>query len=643
MIHKYGKISVFLILLLLLGMNLIPLVQASTTQNNEPLAQSYSTGAILLDESEIPNDIPQDLSTPPPTWDWRNATINGVQGNWMTPVKNQGKCGSCWSFAAIAMIEAMLNINLNDPDFDLDLSEQQLVSCCGYPCNGCRGGSPLHAWQYLLENGGAILESTFPYEEVDSRGCKLKGDCDEDPVECDDKKDNWDDQQIPVDEYMNAISEPDIETIQSLIVDQGPVVAYILVYSDLTKYNGGIYEHTYGDLVGGHVVNLVGYNDEEEYWIAKNSWGTIWGEDGYLRIAYGECYIEQQISYADVDMETLNFPPTADCGGIYQGSKDESIDFSSDQCRDLENNIITYQWDFGDGTTSNQTNPTHTYTDKGMYKISLTVIDEQGKTDTDEGVVFVDLWETGTFWKYDIFFETDDRELYPPILLPGSGSITNLTLTVTEEDEQSYYLDFQADFEAKLAVNVDIQNFFLNLRAWSSFKRGEISGSFKLAKAGFGIESYRFHVTGFGQLLALPIIPLPIWLPLPIDVSIEQTYETPKTLMGTIIEDNEQWEVPPSSASMDLTIQLLLGLFSKTFHADDFTDDAFSYECNEQSMVDTTAGSYQSYHLCSLSTHRTIDLYYSPMVQNIVKFDGGGGNSEILYYTGELISTNADE
>jgi hypothetical protein len=494
-----------------------------------------------------------------------------------------------------------------------------------------------------VENGGAILEETFPYEEVDSRGCKLKGDCDEDPVECDDKKDNWDDQQIPVDEYINAISEPDRETIQSLIVDHGPVVAYILVYSDLTKYNGGIYKHTYGDIVGGHVVNLVGYNDDEEYWIAKNSWGTIWGEEGYLRIAYGECLIEQQISYADVDMDLLNFPPTADCGGIYQGRIDQSIDFSSDQSTDLENNIISYHWDFGDGTTSTETNPSHTYADKGMYKIVLTVTDEHGKTDTDEGVAFVDLWEAGNFWKYDISFETDDRELYPPILIPGSGSITNLTLTVTKEDEQSYYLDFNGDFEAKLALNVEMQKIFLNLRAWSSLKRGEISGSFKLAKAGFGIESLSLHVQGFGQLLVLPIVPLPIWLPLPIDISIEQTYNEPKTLIGTIFENNEQWEIPPSIASMDFTVQLLLGLISKTYNAEDFNNDAFTYVCNGETMVNTIAGSYQSYHLSSLSTYRTIDFYYSPTVQNVVKFDGGGGNSEIMYYSGELISTNADK
>jgi len=649
MITKYGKIGVFLFLSLLIGGNFVSISQGSSFQNNfsaedanEHTAHSYSTGGILLPESEIPNNLPAGLNEPPVSWDWRDASINGKHGNWMTSIKNQGKCGSCWAFAAIATLEGMLNIRMNDPDFDFDLSEQHLVSCCTHYCNGCRGGSTYHAWLYLQKNGGAILESSFPYEAVDSNGCQLHGDCDKDPVLCSDKKDDWDYQQIPIDKDIGALSEPDRSTIQSIIVDHGPVAAYITVYSDLLDYSGGIYKHRNGEMVGGHIVSLIGYNDTEEYWIAENSWGKFWGEYGYFRIAYGECSIEKQIYFVDIDKEMLNFPPTANCGGVYQGTVGGPIDFHSDKSIDLENNIVSYNWNFGDGNTSNENNPSHSYSEKGMYRVTLTVTDEHGKTDSDEGAVFVDIWDIGNYWEYNISFETDEQVLYP-ILLPGSGSITNLILEVTDEDEQSYFLDFKGDLEAKLALNLDRKNTIFDLRLWSKLNYGTVSGSLIISKAGFGIEQYSLRVRGFGQLLILPIVPIPLWLPVPIDITIEKTYDEPKTLMGKIFEINEQWEIPFSNSSMELTFSVLFGMLSKTFNAQNFTDDEYTYICSDVTNVNTPAGSYQAYQLSSVTSYRYIDLYYSPAVKNVVAFNAGGGNSEILLYSGELISTNADE
>jgi hypothetical protein len=648
MIAKYGKIGVFLFLFLLIGGNFASISQGSSFQNNflsedadEHLTHTYTTGAILLPESELPNDIPPGLNKPPVSWDWRDASINGNNGNWMTKIKAQGKCGGCWAFAAIATLEGMLNIRMNDPDFDLDLSEQQLVSCCTQYCNGCRGGSTYHAWLYLQKNGGAILESTFPYEAVDSNGCQLHGDCDKDPVLCSDKKDGWDYLQIPVDEDIGGLYEPDRSTIQSLIVDHGPVAAYIVIYDDLLEYSGGIYRHRYGDLVGGHAVTLVGYNDAEQYWIGKNSWGKFWGEQGYFRIAYGECSIEQQILFVDIDQEMLNFPPTANCGGIYKGKVGETIDFNSDKSSDFDNNIISYHWNFGDGSTSNETNPSHSYSEEGMYKLTLTVTDEHGKTDIDEGAVFVDIWDIGNYWKYNITFETDE-EVLDPLSLPGSGSITNLILEVTDEDDQSYFLEFNGNLEGKLGMYLDWENTIFDFRLWSKLNHGTVSGSLKISKAGFGIQQLSLRFKGFGQLLTLPIIPIPLWLPVPIDITIVKTYDETRTLIGKIFEIDKQWEVPVFNSSMELTFSFLFGILSKTFNAENFTDDEFTYICSDVTNVNTPAGSYQAYQLSSVNSYRDIELYYSPAIKNVVKFIGGG-DSEIFQYSGELISTNADE
>ncbi|MFP3952058.1 MAG: C1 family peptidase, partial [Candidatus Bathyarchaeia archaeon] len=83
-------------------------------------------------------------------------------------------------------------------------------------------------------------------------------------------------------------------------LQEGPVVAAFSVYTDFYNYESGIYRHTSGDYMGGHCVTIVGYNDVDGYWICKNSWGVDWGEEGYFRIAYGECGIEENVVTFDV-------------------------------------------------------------------------------------------------------------------------------------------------------------------------------------------------------------------------------------------------------------------------------------------------------------------------------------------------------
>ena len=646
---NHGKISVFFILILLIGINFVTLTQGSSIINNtvsnesdEQITHHYSTGGILLPESETTNNLPAGLDEPPLTWDWRDAEINGVQGNWLTSIKKQGDCGGCWAFAALATLESMLNIKMNLPDLDLDLSEQHLVSCCEYGCYGCRGGSTYYAWDYLEKNGGAILESSFPYQAVDAYGCGdwRSDDCDEEPVLCSDKKDDWDYLQIPIDDDFGALSQPDRSTIQSLIVNHGPVAAYITVYSDLNNYKGGIYEHKYGEYIGGHVVTLIGYNDAEEYWIGENSWGERWGEDGYFRIRYGECNIEQQIYFVDIDEEKLNFPPSANAGGIYHANIGETIYFHSDKTTDLTNDIISYQWDFGDGTTSNESNPTHTYEEEGMYPLTLTVTDEHGRVDIDESAVFVNMWDEGDFWEYDVSFDTDEHALYPPIYLPLGGSISNLKLEVTDVREDSYILDFKGDLKANLSMNVDRENSIFDFRMWSKFNQGFVKGSVQLSKAGFGVKEYSLRVRGFGHLLMLPVIPLPVWLPLPIDVTIEKTFEEERQILSKVPDAGKQWDLPATNSSLDLTLSAVFGLLSKTFEGRSVTERSDSFACTGVTTIDTQSGSYQAYKISSMSSDKILDFYYSPSVKNVVRFSGG--DTEFLSYSGELISTNTE-
>ena len=83
-------------------------------------------------------------------------------------------------------------------------------------------------------------------------------------------------------------TSPTVDALKNALSTHGPLVTTFSVYEDFYDYSEGIYSYVSGGYLGGHAVLLVGYNDDEQYFIVKNSWGTWWGEDGYFRIAYSE-------------------------------------------------------------------------------------------------------------------------------------------------------------------------------------------------------------------------------------------------------------------------------------------------------------------------------------------------------------------
>ena len=214
----------------------------------------------------------------PSYFDWRNKDGE----NWMTSVKNQGSCGSCWAFSAVGTVEAAFNIYNNNPNLDLDLSEQQLVSndgvCCDRNsppyCGDCRGGCPRCALQYIRDTG-ITDEACFPYM-ASNVTCNLCGD--------------WEERKYHILDYFKVT--PNItETYKQALIDYGPLSVAIYSGDVFYYYVEGIYEElesiNFTDLKN-HAVVLVGWNDAGSYWIIKNSYGTIWGEEGYFKIAYGD-------------------------------------------------------------------------------------------------------------------------------------------------------------------------------------------------------------------------------------------------------------------------------------------------------------------------------------------------------------------
>jgi len=247
----------------------------------------------------------RDLDDLPAHFDWRD--YNGY--NWITPVKNQKICGSCWAFSTVGALEALVRIRENFPALDIDLSEQFLVSCSE---DGCGGTWSMARPLAFLAETGTPDEECFPYHASD--------------LPCEDRCPDWAGRVTRIDGW-NFVSN-NITSIKSAILDQ-PVSTTMIVYEDFSSYSGGVYEHVWGGQEGGHALMLIGWDDATECWIGKNSWGTSWGEAGFFRIRWWESYIGNSTSIMDY------LPPCHDDDGdMYEDSE-----CGGDDCNDKNNQI----------------------------------------------------------------------------------------------------------------------------------------------------------------------------------------------------------------------------------------------------------------------------------------------------------------
>lgn len=200
-------------------------------------------------------------------------------GNMITPIRDQAACGSCVAFGSCAAVEGTLKVEAGSAELEPDLSEAFLFYCRaaeeGRTCSGPTGGwYPKAALDVFSEKGGVPNEECFPYTAGD-QPCNA----------CED----WQSQATTIAAWQPLDTPAEMK---AWLAEHGPTVGSMLVYADFMHYAGGVYRHVSGGEEGGHCICMVGYDDEGEYWIAKNSWNTGWGEDGFFRIAYGECGID---------------------------------------------------------------------------------------------------------------------------------------------------------------------------------------------------------------------------------------------------------------------------------------------------------------------------------------------------------------
>jgi len=197
-----------------------------------------------VDES-IPADVPNDI-------DWR---LSGA----VTEVKNQGQCGSCWSFSAVGAVEGWAKIRRSLPL--VSLSAQQLVDCAGpYGNSGCAGGWPQNGIKYLAAAGGACEESQYPYVGRDG-ACKHT---------C-----------KPIVTVAGARTGAGEATLTKELVNY-PVSIAVDASSGFQQYKGGVFSGPCGKHLN-HAVLAVGYT--AQYYIVKNSWGSGWGIGGFIYMA----------------------------------------------------------------------------------------------------------------------------------------------------------------------------------------------------------------------------------------------------------------------------------------------------------------------------------------------------------------------
>ncbi|XP_020087908.1 fruit bromelain-like [Ananas comosus] len=218
------------------------------------------------------------ISAVPKSIDWRD---HGA----VTEVKQQGTCESCWAFTAIATVEGIYKIKKGSL---IPLSEQEVLDCS--VSYGCKGGGWVHkGYDFIISNKGVATEASYPYKEV-------QGNCASNIVPNAASITGYKFLPRSESKLMNAVS-------------QQPVAAAVEADKKFQLYTGGIYKGPCGVMIN-HAITVIGYGADnstgDKYWIIKNSWGTNWGENGFMRLEKdvasksGLCGLTKQLVYPTI-------------------------------------------------------------------------------------------------------------------------------------------------------------------------------------------------------------------------------------------------------------------------------------------------------------------------------------------------------
>ncbi len=228
------------------------------------------------------------MATLPAAFDWRTSGA-------VTPVRDQGNCGGCWAFATVGALEFAFKVKMGT---DINASEQFLVSCNndGYSCNGGWFAHNYHANTLgkLQTAAGAVVETDIPY--IASNGsCKAVS-------SHPNRISSW--------SYIAGYTVPSVDQIKNAIYTYGSVATAVCVGPAFQAYRSGVFSTDESAACGSskvnHAIVLIGWDDATQTWVLRNSWGSSWAEQGYMRIKYGTSNVGYSANYVVLASDKAN-------------------------------------------------------------------------------------------------------------------------------------------------------------------------------------------------------------------------------------------------------------------------------------------------------------------------------------------------